>query len=363
MAILRSQLHVNRPLTNYVIGWKPPADGQLDWRWFSRGDFFPAIPTDKDSDFIRTVSMGRMLQIQNAIASSGIDSSSNVVDWAVGPTKAFKCLPYSNDAILNYYEAQGADAELQLETRTVRAPVWNLNQWCESVATPILLNSGNYGNNVTTLAANEYFDQYASSASTIYDTMAYGFEQIALNTGHKVNRIGMTAPVWRIIKGHPGLTRRPFNNQGGNSPSVLTTEMFEGLFSEWVEKGALRIYGGYYNRSGEPVDDGSDNETIDGCLYWGPSIVACYVEQTPSLDDFSFAKSFYFGGMGDGEALPFVVYEFEDLKIQPRGGRIYRVVTSADYKIMNKRAGWIWPTVIDKTSSLFTNGAGNSWYA
>lgn len=360
MAGLGSALHVNVPLSNYVIAWKPPADKAT---WFARGDFFPNVPVDKDSDIIRSISQGRMLQLYEAlVGEDGLAGAAPVVDFALGPNITFKCKPAALRGILNYYKSKQADANLQFEKRVVEAPRFALEMWSENQALPTLLNSSNYGNNVTTLAAAAYWDNYPSSSSTIYDDLAYGLEQIWLSTGHKVNRLGMPAPVWRVIKGHPGLTRRPFNNQAGSSPQMLTTEIFEGLFKEWLEPGSVRIYNGYYDRN-PPPNDGTDiNTPVDGALFWGPSVVAAYVEPNVSLDDFSFGKSFFFAGLGDGQAAPMFVLERDAQEIMPIGGKEFRLVTSADWKITNATAGWIWPTVIDKTNARYNNRAGNSWF-
>jgi hypothetical protein len=207
MALLGSNLHVNVPLSNYVIAWKPPADKS---GWFARGDFFPQVPVSKDSDLIRQVSQGRMMQIYEAlVASNGPPGSTPIptVDFAMKGNLTFKCLPRALRGIINYYEAKQADSMIQYEKRMTDAPRWAHEMTAENAAVSILTNSSSYGNNSTTLGATTYWDNYASSASSIYDDIANALEKIVLMTGHKVNRFGMSFPVWRAIKGNPGLTR------------------------------------------------------------------------------------------------------------------------------------------------------------
>ena len=361
MALTGSNLHINVPLSNYVIAWKPPANKAT---WFARGDFFPQVPVDKDSDLIRQVSQGRMLQLyEAAVGEDGLAGSAPTVDFAMKGNLTFKCRHAALKGMINYYKAKQADGGIQYEKRQTDAPRWALEMWAENQALPVLLNSNNYGNNVTSLNPNAYWDNYGSSSSTVYDDdIANGLEKIVMITGSKANRLGMSLPLWRIIKGHPGLTRRPFSNQGGQSPQMLTTEIFEGLFKEWLEPGSLRIYGGYYDRAGAPNDDGANG--LDGALFWGPGMVAAYVEQNTSLDDFSFAKSFCFAGLGDdAPGASMAVLERDAPEVMPIGGREIRVVTSMDWKITNAVAGWIWPTVLDKTSAQFNNPAGSSWFS
>ena len=361
MAQLGSTLHVNVPLTNYCIAWKPPADKS---DWFARGDFFPMIPVEKDSDYIRQISQGRMLQMYEAqVGEDGLAGASPVVDFAMKGNLSFKCRPAVLRGLINYYKAKQADNMIQYEKRQTDQPRFALEMWSERKAMTQLLNSSLYGNNVTTLNANEYWDDYASSASSIYDQIANAFEKIVLLTGHKVNTVGFSFPVWRIIKGPPGLTRRPFNNQAGSVPQMLTTQIFEGLFSEWLEPNSIHIYKGWYDRSPAPEDDGVAQNAPDGALFFGPGMVAAYNEKSPSIEDYSFAKSFMFAGLGDdAPGAPMAVIERDAPEIMPIGGREIRLVTSADWKICQPASGWIMPAVVDKTSALFTNPAGNSWF-
>lgn len=362
-SILGSNLHLNVPLSNYVKAWKPPGDKS---GWFARGDFFPMVPVSKPRDLIRQVSQGRMLQIYEALVGTtgpGSPGSVPTVDFALDGNLSFNCKPFALSGIVNYYDAKTADPNLQYEKRMLEQPRWSLEMFCETQAIPTLLDTANYGNNTTTLSSNEYWDNYASSASTIYDTLASIMEKIALETGGLVNRIGISLPVWRIIKGHPGLTRRPFNNQAGSTPQMLTTEIFEGLFKEWLAPGALRIYRGWYDASLAPNDDGTSNTQPNGKLFFGPGVVMANVQENVSLDDFSFAKSFMFAGLGDDEAGTMAVLEREMPEIAPIGGREIRLVTAADYKIMNPLSGWIIPQVIDTSDAQYDNPAGNSWFA
>jgi len=361
MAGLGSALHVNVPLTNYAIAWKPPADKA---GWFARGDFFPTVPVEKDSDFIRQISQGRMLQLYEAlVGEDGLSGAAPVVDFALKGNLTFKCRPAALRGILNYYKAKQADSVLQYEKRTTDAPRWALEMWAENQAVPILLNTGNYGNNVTTLNPNQYWDDYASSASSIYDDLATAMEKIVLVTGHKVNRLGVAFPTWRVIKGHPGLTRRPFNNQAGSVPQMLTTEIFEGLFKEWLEPNSIRIYKGWFDNSPPPNDDGTNQNQPDGKLFFSAGLVMAYVEENVSIEDFSFGKSFMFAGLGDdAPGAPMAVVERDAPEVMPIGGRELRVVASADWKVTNALAGWIFPQVVDKTSAAYSNPAGNSWF-
>ena len=355
---LGSALHTNVPLTNYAIAWKPPGDKKT---WFARQDFFPSVPVPKDSDFIRQVSQGRMLQIYEAtVGDDLVNVNAPVVDFAINDKLQFKCKPRSLRGIINYYKQKQADDVLQYEKRMVDAPRWAMEMYCEDQSMQVLLDQAQYGGHVTNLGANELWDDYGSSASTIYDEIATRLEKIVLVSGHKVNRFGLPFPVWRVIKGHPGLTRRPFVNQGGLAGTMLSVELFEKLFEEWMEPGSVRIYRGVKTRSQAPNDDDGGEDLQ---LLWGqPSVVAAYVEDQVSTEDFSFAKGFMFAGL-DANGSPVAVVEREAPEIQPIGGRELRVVTSADWKIVNKRAGWIWPAVVDKTSPAYNNDVGNSYFS
>jgi hypothetical protein len=356
MAGTGSALHVNVPLTNYAIAWKPPGEQS---QWFARDDFFPTVPVTKDSDLIRQVSQGRMLQVyEAAVGADGINSSAPIVEFGVNANLSFKCLPRVLRGVINEYKRRQADDQLQYEKRCVDDPRWALQLYCEQEAMAVLQNQALYGGNVTNLPNDELWDDYGSSESTIYDEIATRLEKIVIETGHKVNRFGMSFPIWRIIKGHPGLVRRPFINQGGLEGSLLTVKLFEQLFEEWMEPGSVRIYKGVKNRAPAPNDDAP----MDLELFWGPGVVAAYVEQNVSLEDFSFAKGFMFSGLG-GNGDKMTVLERDAPEIMPIGGREIRLVTSSDWKITNKKSGWFWPAVVDKTNAQYNNSAGNSYFA
>ena len=95
----------------------------------------------------------------------------------------------------------------------------------------------------------------ARSAPSGGPEIATRLEKIVLDTGEMVNRVGFTFPVWCIIKGHPGLLRRPFFNQAGTVGYRMTLKDFEALFDEWVDLGACDVYRGVYNASPSPNED------------------------------------------------------------------------------------------------------------
>jgi hypothetical protein len=352
-SFLGSALHVNQALTQYAIAWKPPATRE---GWFARGDFFGNVPVSKASDIVRTVSQGRMLQLYDAAISADGKPGSGLVQFGIGPNVSFQCKPYVLEGAINDYQRQQADDALQYEKNQMAAPRWALEMALEKLAMVTLLNTSNYGSNVTTLAANEYWDNYASSASSIYDQIATALEKIVLDTGMKVNTGGFSFPVWRVIKGHPGLLRRPFFNQAGTSGYRMTLKDFEALFDEWLEPGSMKVYRGWYNDVAAPNDDDKN-----GKLFFGPGAIFSYTQKSPDLEDLSFAKQFVFNGL-DGTD-PMVVMEMQDNTILPMGGTRIRLMASADYKVMHEESGWIFPTVVDTSSADYNNQAGNSWFA
>jgi hypothetical protein len=351
--MLGSALHVNEALTTYAIAWQAPADKR---RWFARQDFFPRVPVKKDSDIIRSVSQGAMLQIYNAAVGSN-GRKVPLVEFRIGPNRTFKCRPYCLEGELNQYHRRQADDALQYDKNQTNAPRWALEMSLEDVAMQTLLDPAQYGNNVTVLSSNELWDDYGSSASSIYDEIATRLEKIVLDTGELVNRIGFSFPVWRIIKGHPGLLKRPFFNQAGTSGYRLTLKDFEALFDEWVEPGACRVYRGVYNANPSPNED----DPKDLKLFWGPGMLAAYCKETADLEDLSLGKEFIFSGLDGND--PLVVMQFEDKEILPIGGERIRLMASADYRIMHHQSAWFWPQVVDKTSPLFSNEAGLPYFA
>ncbi len=353
-AFLGSALHVNQALTEYAIAWKPPTD---KGDWFARGDFFGTVPVSKDSDVVRSVSQGRMLQLYDATVSNGGKPGGSVVQFGIGANTSFKCLPYVLEGVINDYDRKQADNALQYDKNQAFAPRWALEMAMEKLAMTTLLNSSLYGSNVTNLAANELWDDYGSSASSIYDTLAEIFLKIVMDTGMKVNNVGFSSLVWRVIKGHPGLLRRPFFNQAGTAGYTMKKADFEGLFDEWLEPGSVHVYRGVYNAAPAPNDDDPKNLKV----FFGPGMVASYTAKSPSLEDLSAFKQFQFAGLDGIE--PMVVMEFQDQQIMPMGGTRMRLMSSVDYKMMHASSAYIIPACVDTTSAAYDNEAGESYFA
>lgn len=352
-AFLGSALHVNQALTQYAISWKPPTD---KGEWFARQDFFGTVPVSKDSDVVRSISQGRMLQLYDATVSNGGKPGGSRVQFGIGPNVAFKCLPYVLEGETNDYDRKQADNALQYDKNQAFAPRWALEMAMEKLAMTTLLDTSLYGGNVTNLASNELFDDYGSSASTVYDILAEIFLGIVMETGNKVNNVGFSSLVWRVIKGHPGLLKRPFFNQAGTAGYRMATKDFEALFDEWLEPGSVHVYRGVYNDVSSPNDD-----TKNLKAFFGPGMVASYTNKSPSLEDLSAFKQFQFAGL-DGID-PMVVMEIRDDKIMPIGGTAIRLMTSVDYKMMHAPSAHIIPACVDTTSAAYYNSNGTSYFA
>lgn len=352
-AFLGSALHVNQALTQYAIAWKPPTD---KGEWFARGDFFGTVPVSKDSDVVRSISQGRMLQLYDAAVSNGGSPGGTPVQFGIGANTSFKCLPYVLEGVINEYDRKQADDALQYDKNQAFAPRWALEMAMEKLAMTTLLDTSLYGGNVTNLASNELFDDYGSSASTVYDILAEIFLGIVMETGNKVNNVGFSSLVWRVIKGHPGLLRRPFFNQAGTAGFKMAVKDFEGLFDEWLEPGSVHVYRGVYNAKPSPND-----ETKNLKAFFGPGMVASYTSKSPSLEDLSAFKQFQFAGL-DGID-PMVVMEIQDQQILPMGGTRIRLMSSVDFKMMHAASAHIIPACVDTSSAAYYNSAGESYFA
>lgn len=344
MSIAGSVLHKNQPLTNYAIAWTPP---QKDF--FIRGDFFPRLDVDKDSNLVRSIDQGSMMQIYDAEAGPG--GLVKEVSFGVGPDQQYKCQPYALEGIINYYEREQADNVLQYEKRQTAIPLSLLGFKLEKKAVDYLRTAGNYGGNTKTLASTELWDAYDQTTSNPIDELIAALEKVLLDIGRKCNRLVFDKMVWRVIRRHPALLQAAPVHTTPAGLQVITKDGLEKILEEWLEPGSIKIVLGRYNSQPLPNNGvGAPLPVTTKKSFIGADVVMGYVEP-PSLDSVGFAHEFVFAGLDGND--PIAVYEFDDPKVAPKGGLRVRVMTSADYRIMRPASGYILKGVVDVTNAQY----------
>lgn len=337
MAFLPSNLHVNRPLTDLVIAYTPSKDGWL------RDRFLPRKVVDKQSNQIRQISRDQLLRLYPMI--TGATGRVQEVQFGTDATLTYSATTFALQVVLDNWERQNADSELQYDVRQMDAPLQAMNLGLEKYAIVDTLRSTSVLTNNQTNTAPTYWSNYNSQQSDPIDDLMVACQRVMTETGNKVNVIGMDIMVWKKIAQHPNVLSRVPVHTTGPTGAIMTPDILEKILSPWCEPGSLVITAKRYNNA---------NEGAAGTLksFIGGDVVVAYAAP-PSLSSYGLGFEFAFNGMSGSE--PFLVLTYQDMNRGALGSDVARLVGAVDYKVTNAKAGYLIKSVVDTTLAEFSS--------
>lgn len=336
MAFLPSTLHVNRPLTDLVIAYTPSKEGWL------RDRFFPRKVVDKQANQIRQISRDQLLRLYPMI--TGATGKVNEVQFGTDATLTYAATTFALQVVLDNWERQNADSELQYDVRQMDAPLQALNLGLEKFAILDTLRSTAVLTNNQTNTTAQLWSNYNTTSSDPIDDLMIACQRVMTETGNKVNVIAMDIMVWKKLAQHPNvLSRSPVHT--ATSGAIMTPELLEQILSPWAEKGSVTVTAKRYN----PANEGAAGSLKS---FIGADVVVAYTAP-PSLSSYGLGFEFAFNGMGGTE--PFLVLTYQDLSRGALGSDVARLVGAVDYKVTNPKAGYLIKGVVDTTLSEFSS--------
>jgi len=337
MALLPSVLHVNRPLSDLVIAYTPSKDGWL------RDSFLPRKVVDKQSNQIRQISRDQLLRVYPMIG--GPAGRVHEVQFGTDATLTYGTTSFALQTVLDNWERQNADSELQYDVRQMDAPLQALNLGLEKYAVVDTLRSTSILTNNQTNTAPTFWSNYNSPSSDPLDDLMVACQRVLTETGNKVNVIGMDIMVWKKLAQHPNVLSRSPVHTTGPTGAIMTPEILGQILAPWAEPGSLKITAKRYNNA---------NEGAAGTLksFIGGDVVVAYAAP-PSLSSYGLGFEFAFNGMGGSE--PFLVLTYQDMNRGLLGSDVARLIGSVDYKVTNARAGYLIKSVVDTSLSEFSS--------
>ena len=337
MAFLPSNLHVNRPLSDLVIAYTPSKDGWL------RDRFFPRKIVDKQANQIRQISRDQMLRLYPMI--TGASGRVQEVQFGTDSTLTYSATTFALQVVLDNWERQNADSELQYDVRQMDAPLQALNLGLEKYAIADTVRSTGVLTNNQTNTTAQYWSNYNSVSSDPIDDLMIACQRVMTETGNKANTIAMDIMVWKKLAQHPNVLSRAPIHGGGATGAIMTPAILEDILAPWCEKGALQITAKRYNNA---------NEGATGTLksFIGPDVVVAYAAP-PSLSSYGLGFEFAYNGLAGSE--PFLVLTYQDMNRGVLGSDVARLVGAVDYKVTNAKAGYLIKTVVDTTLSEFSS--------
>lgn len=350
MAQNDSQLHVNIPLTDYAIGFRPDESGFL-WR-----SLLPEKVVPNTSNIIRQIDRANLMQVPDI--RNGAQGYMSEVQFKMGASQTYACVDYAVEVVKDRRERSNADPILQYDQEMLFTGMNKVNLNLEKVnVRDTLRDTANYDSaHVVTLTSGSRWDDHNSPTSKPIEDIKTGVLRVKVQCGGaKRGTIFVVFHdyVWNKIQLHPGLlARAPVHPQGAG---ILTISAFEEiLFGKPDDpnrvNGKVLTTSQFYNTALDPQAEDMRSFIGDDCLI-------IYAEPA-SQRAFGFGTSFMFSGITEGVefmsqsgGIPIVVYSYPDPKRGVYGSDVDRIVGSVDFKILNPKGGYILKEVVDATNT------------
>ncbi len=233
----RSDVHVNRPLTNISIAFLQNAEN------FVAGQVFPNIPVSKQSDQYFTIARGEYNRAQMVERAPGTESAG--ANYMVATDTYFAKTRALHQNIADQIRAN-ADSPLNLDRQsteflTTQGLITREVNWAASYFT-----AGDPSDTWTfdtdgattrstvaafdpTDAANNQLTFWSNAASTPIEDVRQGKRTVLENTGFMPNTLTVGRPVFDILLDHPDIVGRLDRGQT-SGPAMATRDSLAALF-------------------------------------------------------------------------------------------------------------------------------------
>lgn len=336
MAQLLSNIHVNRPMTDYLVSMDPARIGYV------RDKVWPKKPVAKLSNQIRSIAREQLLRSYNGKTSA--QGRVTRIDFATGPTDAYACEVYAFEALLDAIEQENADEELQYQLQKQRAPIAAMNTWLERLAIETNLRDTavfTQYDNVGGTASRLWSSPGAGSSDPFLDIMT-ACRIVSSSAQAKANILTLDHYVWSEFVNHPTVQKKV--NFWSNG-SIITASLLEKMLEDWLEPGSIVIQRARYNSAAEGAAE-VWSSFMHGDVFVG------YRDQ-PGLETWGYGSRFQWNVLAGDE--PAIVFEFPTYDA-PLGGRVMRTVTAVDYhahSVNASKTGYLLTGVVDTSLSRF----------
>lgn len=356
MAHPRSELHIVRPLQDYVVAYRPQMAGYLGL------DLMPRKSVKHQSDTIRVENKGQLLRKHDL--RIGPNGRRREVDFKMDASGQYATVSYGPEVILYRDEMADADDELQYQQRKVDHGLVSIYTLAEHIGVKdILRASANWGTSTLNLGLTPalQYEKHFGAGNPVEDAL-FICDKVEHLTGHRPNTIAMHAMVWSQIATHPAALARGENQQGGLS--IITPAMFEQMIR--VEPGTIKVTAANFNKAAEGAAD-------DFRSFMGPDILFAWNEPG-KINTFGLGSTFMYSGAMDAGAglrswpeqandLPgadIAVRAYDAPWLGSDGAIVVNLTAKFDVKMLNNAAGFLLQNAVDGTNTtLFGNAINN----
>lgn len=268
-----SQVHVNRPLTNFSLQYRNAA--------FAAEALFPRLKVENESDsyFIYGAEAFHLYKTKRADGAEATE-----IDWSVAASGLYKCEDHALRGLVTDRERANADKPLTLDLDTTQILQDALDLDREYATAALVTNTANYpaGNTQT----NSGTSLWSNANSTPLQDIRAAKSAIYTATLKRPNVIVIPTTVGLTLSTHPTLIDiRKYTDPRLLSDMGLPPAL-EGL--EVVEAGA-----GYQAGDLNAATSGPANAVANLAQVWGDNVIVAYVEKRPKIKSVTFGMTFW----------------------------------------------------------------------
>lgn len=221
----RSDVHVNRPLTNISIAFLQRADT------FVADRVFPNIPVAKQSDRYFTYDRGEFNRDQMELRAPGTESAG--ATYTIDSTPTYFCETRAlhkdiADPIRANYDSPLAPDREATEFLTHQALINREVNWAAAYFTTGVWTGDQTG--VAAAPGANQFLQWNDAASTPIEDIRLGKRTVQQSTGFRPNKLVMGREVFDVLIDHPDIVARLDRGQTPVGPALVTRQHLASIF-------------------------------------------------------------------------------------------------------------------------------------
>ncbi len=314
---LASQIHIDRPLSNFSIEYKN--------RKLIATDAVPFIPVMKKSDTYMEYTKKDRFTLPQTIR--GPKAKANEVDWTA-TTGSYACIDHAMRHFIPDAQAANADPGVNYRQRTTNFLTDLILLAYERVIATMLFTAGNYsGTYKATLSNGNRWDVFASSdpIANVETAMEACFV--------RPNTMIIGQAVWSKLKQHPQILARITGGSTKGDPAKVS----KALVAELFEVDRLLVGEAKYNQSNKGVATGTF------AYVWGKFAWLGFIDPAPGLDSVTAASSFRWNQLSTNLGFQVRTYRDETLG---GGGEWIEIETSYDEVQPTSDLAFLYSTVV-----------------
>ncbi len=263
---LHSDVHVDRPLSNFAVEYRNEA--------FIASQVAPFVPVNNKSDTYMTYNKADKFSLPKDLR--GPKDEANQITWGTS-TGTYACLDRALKDFLSDAVIANSDAGINPQQRTVGLLTDLLLLGYEKRVADLVFGYGNYattGNRVTLTGTDQFSDYAGSDPIGVIDTAkAACFVE--------PNTMIMGVAVYNKLKRHPALLAYVSGGATTNTPGMISLATMAEIF----EIPRILIGKSKYNAS-------MKGQTATYSKLWGSHVVVAFIDPAVTLDNLSAFKTF-----------------------------------------------------------------------